>query len=111
MANSLNVVLATATLGVITTMANQTYLPEQTFGGMPLSIPYVSEAKDYNFNSLIPDSIEITYDFKTHGRKIDEEARDLFGIMRDETPEEQKRVMDYLRKISKDTGENFWDLC
>ncbi len=31
--------------------------------------------------------------------------------MRNETPEEQKRVTEYLKKISKDTGENFWDLC
>lgn len=29
--------------------------------------------------------------------------------MREETPEEQKAVEKYLKKISKPTGENFWD--
>ena len=40
--------------------------------------------------------------------KIVEQASCL--NMREETPEEQEAVKRYLKKISKPTGDNFWDL-
>lgn len=39
-----------------------------------------------------------------------EEAKELFGEMRDATPEEQKRINDYIKDISIPTGINIFDL-
>ena len=36
---------------------------------------------------------------------------ELFGDMRDATPEEQASVDRYIQSISKDTGVSFFDLC
>lgn len=41
---------------------------------------------------------------------IIEEAIELFGEMRDTTPEEQERINNYLRDISTPTGVNIFDL-
>ena len=38
------------------------------------------------------------------------EAEDLFGNMRDATPEEQKNINGYLKEISMPTGMNIFDL-
>lgn len=44
-------------------------------------------------------------------RKLEKEAKELFGNMRDATQEEQQGVTEYLNKISVDTGVNFFNLC
>ena len=43
--------------------------------------------------------------------KVEKEAMDLFGTMRDATIEEQNAIDRYLDSISVDTGVNFFDLC
>lgn len=43
--------------------------------------------------------------------KLEEEARTLFGEMRDATPEEQASINRYIKSISRDTGVNFFDIC
>ena len=42
--------------------------------------------------------------------KAVELAKELFGEMRDLTPEERKIVNDYIESISVSTGINIWDL-
>ena len=42
--------------------------------------------------------------------KVEKEAMDLFGTMRDATIEEQNTIDRYLDSISVDTGVNFFDL-
>lgn len=37
------------------------------------------------------------------------EAKELFGDMRDSTPEENKAINKYISEISEDTGVNFFD--
>ena len=39
-----------------------------------------------------------------------EDAKDLFGKMRDTTPEEQECINNYIRDISTPTGVNVFDL-
>ena len=41
---------------------------------------------------------------------IIEEAKELFGEMRDATPEEQECIDNYLKDISEPTGVNIFDL-
>ena len=41
---------------------------------------------------------------------IIEEAKELFGEMRDATPEEQECIDNYLKDISELTGVNIFDL-
>lgn len=41
---------------------------------------------------------------------IIEEAKELFGTMRDATPEEQERIDNYLKNISTPTGVNIFNL-
>lgn len=43
--------------------------------------------------------------------QLEEEAKKLFGIMRDATKEEQESVSNYINSIAIDTGVNFFDLC
>ena len=43
--------------------------------------------------------------------KIEKEAQELFGAMRDASQEVIKGVSEYFTKISKDTGVDFWSLC
>lgn len=43
--------------------------------------------------------------------KIENEAQELFGNMRDATKEELQSVNDYISSISKETGVDFWSLC
>ena len=40
-------------------------------------------------------------------RKLEKEAKELFGNMRDATQEEQQGVTEYINKISVDTGGTF----
>ena len=42
--------------------------------------------------------------------KAVELAKELFGEMRDLTPEERKIVNDYIESISEPTGISIWDL-
>ena len=42
--------------------------------------------------------------------KMIEEAEELFGNMRDATPEEQQRINEYIKSISIPTGVNLFDL-
>lgn len=42
--------------------------------------------------------------------KIIEEAEELFGEMREATPEEQQSIDNYLKSISTPTGVNLFDL-
>lgn len=42
--------------------------------------------------------------------KIEQEAFELFGEMRQLTKEEQKERNETLKRISKPTGENFFDI-
>lgn len=39
-----------------------------------------------------------------------EEAKELFGEMRDATPEEQQSINEYIKSISIPTGVNLFDL-
>lgn len=41
---------------------------------------------------------------------IIEEAKELFGKMRDATPKEQERIDNYLKNISTPTGVNIFNL-
>lgn len=41
---------------------------------------------------------------------IIKEAEEIFGEMRDTTPEEQASINTYIKSISKDTGVNIFDL-
>lgn len=43
--------------------------------------------------------------------KLENEAKQLFGNMRDATKEEQESVKNYINKISTDTDVNFFNLC
>ncbi len=43
--------------------------------------------------------------------RLMDDASSLFGDMRDATYEEMKSTSDYIKKISKPTGVNFFDLC
>ena len=42
--------------------------------------------------------------------KMIEEAEELFGVMRDTTPEEQQSIDEYIKSISIPTGVNLFDL-
>lgn len=42
--------------------------------------------------------------------KMIEEAEELFGKMRDTTPEEQQNIDEYIKSISIPTGVNLFDL-
>ena len=42
--------------------------------------------------------------------KMIEEAEELFGKMRDATPEEQQNIDEYIKSISIPTGVNLFDL-
>lgn len=42
--------------------------------------------------------------------KMIEEAEELFGEMREATPEEQQSIDNYLKSISTPTGVNLFDL-
>ena len=42
--------------------------------------------------------------------KMIEEAEELFGKMRDATPEEQQNIDEYIKSISMPTGVNLFDL-
>lgn len=44
-------------------------------------------------------------------RKLEREAYEIFGEMREATKEEIEGVDNYIKKISRKTGVNFWDLC
>lgn len=43
-------------------------------------------------------------------QKLEEITNNLFGEMRDLTPEESKAHSEYISSISKPTGINIWDL-
>lgn len=43
-------------------------------------------------------------------QKLEEITNNLFGKMRDLTPEESKAHNEYISSISKPTGINIWDL-
>lgn len=43
--------------------------------------------------------------------KLEKEARELFGYMREATKEESASVNNYIKTISKETGVKFFDLC
>lgn len=42
--------------------------------------------------------------------KMIEEAEEIFGNMRDATPEEQQNIDEYIKSISTPTGVNLFDL-
>ena len=59
----------------------------------------------------IPVTLKIENISKHKSRFYFEEiAEDLFGEMRDMTPEESKAHSEYLSSISQKTGVNIWDL-
>lgn len=43
--------------------------------------------------------------------KLEEEAKTLFGTMRDATQDERASVNRYIQSIAVDTGVNFFDIC
>lgn len=43
--------------------------------------------------------------------KLESEAQENFGVMRDATKEELESVNKYIYSIAKETGLNFFDLC
>lgn len=50
------------------------------------------------------------FHFRNHKMSLEKEAEQLFGEMRDATPEEQQAVRDYIKSISTMTGVNYYDL-
>ena len=70
--------------------------------------------RDYKENSSNSHNIIVTsniyYEQKVKSR-LEDEATELFGTMRDATSEERESVNKYIKNISKDTGVNFFDLC
>lgn len=49
------------------------------------------------------------YHMSTNKLKVEKEAQNLFGNMREATIAEQKCIQDNIDKISAPTGFNFWD--
>lgn len=41
--------------------------------------------------------------------RVEKEALELFGMMRDSTKEEYESTNNYIKNISTDTGENFYE--
>ncbi|WP_426742768.1 hypothetical protein [Mediterraneibacter faecis] len=62
------------------------------------------------YNTAVVRNSNIYYKQKAKTR-LENEAIELFGTMRDATSEERESVNKYIRNISKDTGVNFFDLC
>ncbi len=59
-----------------------------------------------------PFKIDVNNIYKTNSStRLEKIANELFGEMRDATPEEQASINNYIKKISKDTGVNFFDIC
>lgn len=54
---------------------------------------------------------EIGNSYSQKTTRLEQCAMELFGDMRDATPEEQASVDRYIQSISKDTGVSFFDLC
>ena len=54
---------------------------------------------------------EVNNAYSDKGNKLDREAKELFGEMREATSEELDSVRNYVKSISKKTGVNFFDLC
>lgn len=51
------------------------------------------------------------YYTKENTSRLENEARRIFGTMRDADADEKESVNSYIKGISKDTGVNFFDLC
>lgn len=43
--------------------------------------------------------------------RVEQEAKQLFGEMRETTVQERQIIQSYIQRISKPTGRNFWDQC
>lgn len=65
---------------------------------------------EVSYSNSNKSDISNIYETKAQTR-LEEEARALFGEMRDATAEEQASVNKYIKSISKDTGVNFFDIC
>ncbi len=66
----------------------------------------------YDESSTNLTSVDVSniYELKQVTR-LEKEAGELFGEMRNATPEERASIDKYIKSISKDTGVNFFDIC
>lgn len=92
--------LALSTVGVNSTMV--------------VNVDYKIPEANYSYHTettnLFSGEVSNIYEQKAT-TKLEDEAKALFGTMRDATPEEQASVNSYIKSIAIDTGVNFFDLC
>ena len=93
--------------GLVASSVNSTIIID---GRYPTPTPPSSVCYD---NSSLNSSSEIytNNSFEYKPSKLEKEATELFGLMRDATYEEQESINKYIDTISKDTGVNFFNLC
>lgn len=63
-----------------------------------------------NINSLVRNE-EFIVKKSLFSNPLNKLSFELFGHMREVTPEEKRNVTNYIKSISKPTGVNFFDLC
>lgn len=72
---------------------------------------YYSEANPLGISNVSYNYMKSNVYYSHSVSKIENEAYQLFGRMRDATEQELGYVNDYISSISKETGVDFWDLC
>lgn len=74
-------------------------------------ISFYNEDKILGINNLSYNYVNKNEYRQKSYSKVEQEAQELFGPMRDASEKEIKSVSSYFKRISKDTGVDFWDLC
>jgi len=72
---------------------------------------YYAEANALGINNVSYNYMKSNVYYRHSVSRIEKEAYQLFGNMRDATEQELGYVNDYISNISKETGVDFWDLC
>lgn len=72
---------------------------------------YYAEANTLGINNVSYNYMKSNVYYSHSFTRIENEAYELFGKMREATEQELQYVNDYISSISKETGVDFWDLC
>ena len=98
-------------LGISLSSCNSTMLVKDRQSIMETKGIFAEKENSMISNTILDNtSSQNIYIAKTP-RKLEKEAYEIFGEMRKATKEEIEGVDNYIKKISRKTGVNFWDLC
>lgn len=106
-----NITRTVVTIGLSTALINNSSTILINGSELSMNNNYCFESTGFQANNNVIPHESSNIFVKGYNTKLEKEAFENFGDMRDATEEEIEGVQEYVNSISKPTGINFFDLC